>query len=198
MENEAEKRSEVSRILSQGGSGVPEELLAHVYRELQQLARAQMAREKAGHTLQPTALVHEAYLRLFGREPVAWKSRAHFYSAAAEAMRRILIDHARKKARLRRGGGRRRLPGSLLDLVQAENPEETLAVDEALRRLEDEDPEAARVVRLRFFAGLSVEETADVLGLSPRTVYREWSYAKAWLYDVLREDGGEESGPGGG
>ena len=176
MENEAENRSEVSRILARitgGETGISEELFTHVYRELRQLARSQMAREKVGHTLQPTALVHEAYLRLVGDEPLAWRNRAHFYGAAAEAMRRILIDHARKKAR-----------------VQTENPEETLAVDDALRRMEEEEPEAARIVRLRFFIGLSVEETAEILGLSLRTVYREWSYAKAWLYDALREDGG--------
>ncbi len=196
MSAEAEGHQEPSAVthllrrITEGEPGCTEELHTHVYRELKQLARAQMARERAGHTLQPTALVHEAYLKLFGHSDLAWANRAHFFTAAAEAMRRILIDHARKKARLRHGGGRRRLPASLLDLIQAENPEETLAVDDALRRLEEVDPEVARLVRLRFFAGLSVEETASVLGISPRTAYREWSYAKAWLHDDLKEDVG--------
>jgi RNA polymerase sigma factor (TIGR02999 family) len=145
-----------------------------------------MHRERAGHTLQATALVHEAFVRLLGDADVAWDSRGHFYVAAAEAMRRILIEHARSRGREKRGGGRQRVPLSVVDVpASADDPEQILAVDDALRRLEGEDPDAANVVRLRFYAGLGVEETARALGKSPRTVAREWAFARAWLMDEL-------------
>jgi RNA polymerase sigma factor (TIGR02999 family) len=182
--------SEVSRILSavgQGDAHAAERLLPLVYDELRQLAAARLAREKPGHTLQPTALVHEAYLRLVaaGDEP-AWEGRRHFFAAAAEAMRRILIDQSRRKKRVKRGGGRRRV-----DLDQIEVPadapgDDLLALDEALDGLAREAPQKAELVKLRFFAGLSVEEAAHCLGISRATADRYWAYARAWLYDRVR------------
>jgi RNA polymerase sigma factor (TIGR02999 family) len=160
-----------------------------VYDELRKMAGHRMAAERQDHTLEATALVHEAYLRLVGSADVRWANRAHFFHAAAEAMRRILVEHARAKHRLKRGGGRHRdLKGleSVADLVARSDPDEILAVDEAVRRLEAENPEAASVVRLRFYAGLTPEETAKATDLSPRTVYRHWAYARAWLYRALK------------
>jgi len=164
-------------------------LLPRVYQELRAIAGARMAGERKEHTLQATALVHEAYLRLIGGTDLVWADRAQFYQAAAEAMRRILIEHARRRGREKRGGDRQRLPMSILDLAAAEDSAEILAVEEAIRRLEGEDNEAGAVVRLRFFAGLSVEETARALGSSPRTVAREWAYARARLFQFLKEAG---------
>ena len=147
-----------------------------------------MQGERVGHTLQATALVHEAWLRLQKREGgVDSIPTASFYEAAGAAMRRILIEHARSKGRLKRGGDRNRAPIDVVDLADDHDPDEILAVEEAVRRLEDEDPDAARVVNLRFFAGLDVAETARALGISERTVSREWEYARAWLYRVLHE-----------
>jgi RNA polymerase sigma factor (TIGR02999 family) len=181
--------SAVTRILADlrgGSSRAAGELLPIVYDQLRALARQNMHRERAGHTLQATALVHEAFVRLLGDADVAWDSRGHFYVAAAEAMRRILIEHARSRGREKRGGGRQRVPLTVVDVpAPADDPEQILAVDDALRRLEGEDPDAANVVRLRFFAGLGVEETARALGKSPRTVAREWAFARAWLMDEL-------------
>jgi RNA polymerase sigma factor (TIGR02999 family) len=194
MANEVEGHpgpSEVTRLLrriTKGEAGTSDKLFDHVYGELRRLARAQMAREKPGHLLQSTALVHEAYLRLLSDLDVDWESRAHFYGAAAEAMRRILVEHARKRDALRRGGGRRRVP---LDEEEAETSRrlsEILAVDEALSRMQDGDARAAEIVRLRFFAGLSIDETALAMDLSPRTVRREWLYARARLYRDLRTE----------
>jgi RNA polymerase sigma factor (TIGR02999 family) len=136
-------------------------------------------------TLQATALVHEAYLRLVGDRDVEWANRAHFFAAAAQAMRRILIEHARAKRGPRRGGDRRRLPTDVLDLAMADDPEEILAFDEAISRLENEDADAARVVQLRFFAGLSIDETASAMGVSASTVKREWAFARAYLFRTL-------------
>ena len=160
------------------------ELLPLVYEELRRLARHRMAAENAGHTLQATALVHEAYLRLGGAD-AKFASRAHFFHLAAAAMQRILIEHARSRGRIKRGGEMRRLPGNVLDLAAAPDSEEILALDDALRRLEQESPQSAAVVRLRFFAGLSVEETAESLEISPRSVNREWTFARAWLFRCL-------------
>lgn len=164
-------------------------LLPLVYDELRALARAQLRHERPDHTLQPTALVHEAYLRLVGGNQPPWNDRQHFFRAAAEAMRRILIEHARKRRRAKRGGGLVRVELSGVDLGVEQDPDRLLALDDAFRRLEQQDPEAADVVRLRFFAGLSVEETAQATGLSERTVKREWAFARAWLYDALRDSG---------
>lgn len=185
-----EPHSDVTRILNDPSqtSGVPaEQLLDLVYAQLRRIAQQRMNEERADHTLTATALVHEAYMRLVGDQPVAWQGRGHFYAACAEAMRRILIEHARARARLKRGGdaeGRppRRIPISLLDLAAHEDPDEILMLDDAVRRLESEDPDIAAIVRLRFFAGLSVDDTAAALGVSPSTVDRDWAWARAWLH----------------
>lgn len=164
------------------------ELLEQVYEQLRGLAQLRLSQERPGHTLQATALVHEVYLRLARGNPGAFASRGQFFHAAAEAMRRILIEHARARGRQKRGGGAARLPlSNVLDLAQASDPSEILALDDAICRLEEQMPEAAAVVRLRFFAGLSVQETAEALGVSPRTVDREWTYARAWLFRQLAE-----------
>jgi RNA polymerase sigma factor (TIGR02999 family) len=182
--------SEVSRLLSAMGRGDPQaagRLLPLVYDELRRLAAARLAGEKPGHTLQATALVHEAYLRLIdaGSEPT-WENRRHFFAAAAEAMRRILIDHSRRKRRGKRGGGWRRLELESLELPAAARGEDLLALDEALDGLAQEAPLKAELVKLRFFAGLSVEEAAGCLGISRATADRYWAYARAWLYDRVR------------
>jgi RNA polymerase sigma-70 factor (ECF subfamily) len=158
-----------------------------IYRELRLLAGAQLRHERPDHTLQTTALVHEAYLRMLGGQTPSWNDRAHFFRAAAEAMRRILVDHARKHRRIKRGGDQVRVSLSGLKKGVTENLDQILALDQALRRLDQQDPRVADVVRLRFFAGLSVEETAKALEVSERTVKREWSVARAWLFDALRE-----------
>lgn len=170
-----------------GDQAAASELLPLVYEQLRRTAEADLQRERPDHTLSATALVHEAYLRLVGPREVAWANRGHFYAAAAEAMRRILIDHAR--ARGRRGGRHVRLEEcpDLASLAGA-GAEQILAVDEALGRLTEQDPEAAAMVRLRFYAGLSVDEAAAAMGLSPRTAARLWTYARAALYRDLRPD----------
>ena len=166
----------------------PADQLFHlVYQQLHNLARRRMSEEKNGHTLQATALVHEVYLRLAASNQAIWSDRTQFFFAAAEAMRRILIDHARARGNLKRGGDRRKLPQSVLDLASEEQIPEILALDEALLRLEQSSPTVAAVVRLRFFAGLSIDETAEALGISPRTVKREWTYARARLARDLAE-----------
>ena len=182
--------TDVTRMLNDASAGRREaagDLLPLVYQQLRAIAMKRMAEERSGHTLQATALVHEAYLRLVGNADLAWSSRGHFYFAAAEAMRRILIEHARKRGRLKRGGGHQRTPLSVVDLAAEPDPERIVSLDEAIQRLEKEDARTADVVRLRFFAGLGVEETARVLDVSTRTVMREWSYARAWLYRALEE-----------
>jgi RNA polymerase sigma factor (TIGR02999 family) len=160
-------------------------LLPLVYEELRVLARKRMSAERGEHTLDATALVHEAYLRLVGDEEMEWQSRRHFFGAAAEAMRRVLIDHARKVRSQKRGGDRARLSITAAELEHDDDPDRLLALDEALTGLEAEDARAAEVARLRFFAGLGVEETALAMDVSPRTVMREWSYARARLSELL-------------
>ena len=180
--------SQMTRLIEAARNGDPSaaaELLPLVYQELRHLARARMAQERAEHTLQATALVHEAYLRLVGNGEINWANRAHFFHAAAEAMRRILIEHARAKGGAQRGGGRRKLPLDVVDLAAEADPTQILALDEAISRLEQEDADAARVLRLRFYAGLSVEEVAKAIGASPRTVKRDWAYARAFLIQAL-------------
>jgi RNA polymerase sigma factor (TIGR02999 family) len=179
-----EASQEVSRILRAADEGEPIDmgaLLPLVYDKLRAIAAHRMASERKGHTLQATALVHEAYMRLVGAEPVGWACKAHFYAAAAEAMRRILIEHARKRRRMKRGGGLERVPLDVVDLASRECLEEIVSVDEAVRRLQIQDPRSAEVVKLRFYCGLTVEETAEVLGITDRTVRREWAVARAWL-----------------
>jgi RNA polymerase sigma factor (TIGR02999 family) len=162
------------------------DLLPLVYAELRVLAARRLARENPGHTLQPTALVHEAYLRLVGGNPdQQWDNRWHFFSAAAEAMRRILVDSARRKHSEKRGGGRQRVDLCKVDATDRLPAEEVLALEEALPQLEQEDPEAAKVVHLHFFAGLPIEQVAEVLGISRATAYRLWSYARAWLHCAI-------------
>jgi RNA polymerase sigma factor (TIGR02999 family) len=179
---------DITGILEKAGGGDPhaaEDLLPLVYQQLRAAAQKQMARERGDHTLQATALVHEAYVRLVGPHDVPWENRAHFYVAAAEAMRRVLIEHARKRGRAKRGGGRQRIPLTGEELAEDPNLEEIMSVDAAIRRLEEQDGRMARIVRLRFFAGLGVKETAAALGISDRTVRREWALARAWLHREL-------------
>ena len=176
--------SDVTRILtaiSDGDRQAAEQLLPLVYQELRQLAARRLAREKPGQTLQATALVHEAYLRLVGASDVQWDGQGHFFAAAAEAMRRILVENARKKQQLKRGGEFDRVHLGDAELALEGPSENILAVDEALDHLEKVDKVAADLVRLRFFAGLSVEQAATMLGVSPRTADRYWAYARAWL-----------------
>jgi RNA polymerase sigma factor (TIGR02999 family) len=164
-----------------GGDGhALERLIPLVYSELRRLAASYLRRERADHTLQPTALVHEAYLRLVDQKRVDWQSRAHFFGIAAQMMRRVLVDHARRRQAAKRGSRTYRI-SIAEDLPGAERDPELLSLDEALRGLEALDPRQARVVELRFFGGLSVEETAELLGVSPATVKREWQTARAWL-----------------
>ena len=183
--------SEISRVLAdvrrKDKKTAVGKLFPLVYRELRMLARAQLRHERPDHTLQTTALVNEAYVRMLGGQEVPWSDRGHFFRTAAEAMRRILIEHARKRGRVKRGGDRVRVSLNGLDLGSGKDPDVVLALDEALRRLEEQDARVVDVVRLRFFAGLSVEETANALGVSERTVKREWSFARAWLFDALRD-----------
>lgn len=173
--------TELTLAAADGDARAGEDLLPLVYDELRRLARARMAREPAGHTLTPTALVHEAYLRLVDGEAGGWNGRRHFFGAAARAMRRILVERARRVARERHGGRLRRVTLEDGRTPHAPPPEEVLAVTEALDRLAERDAEMAQVVELRYFAGLTVEEVAELLGTSTRSVYRTWSAAKAWL-----------------
>jgi RNA polymerase sigma factor (TIGR02999 family) len=187
---------DVTRLLEHLPRGRPEdleELSGAVYTELRGLAARQMAGERDGHTLQATALVNEAYLRLVGDPDLAWESRRHFFAAAAQAMRRILVEHARRRGRDKRGGDWRRLSLEGLELAADSDSSGFLALDEALERLEKVDGRAAEIVRLRFYAGLDVDQAALATGLSRRTVLREWAYAKAWLYDALENDRPGES-----
>ena len=168
-----------------------ERLVPLLYKDLNALARAQLRNERPGHTLQTADLVHETYLRIAGPGAGDWYGRRHFFSAAAEAMRRILIEHARRRLAMKRGGEQRRVSLSDVNevsIASEENPEDLLALDDAIRRLDEQDPRAAEIVRLRFFAGLSVEETANALEISERTVKREWAVARAWLFDALRDE----------
>jgi RNA polymerase sigma-70 factor (ECF subfamily) len=164
------------------------ELLSVVYQQLRQIAQQRMGNERADHTLQATALVHEVFIKLVGDNDISWESRGHFFSAAAQAMRRILIDHARKNNALKRGGEFKKIPMSVVDLAANTDPQQVIALDEAMDRLEQEDPRAASIVRLRFYAGLDVAETADALGLSERTVMRDWAFARAKLFQELTDN----------
>ena len=187
--NSEKNCEDATRLLvaaSSGDKAAADQLLPLVYSQLRKAAQRDLANEAAGHTLSATALVHEAYLKLVGPRELPWSNRAHFYSAAAEAMRRLLLDHAR--SRRQRSDKTLRLT-AIPDVaaLAAAGSEEILAVDEALGRLEGQDPQAAALVRLRFYAGLGVEEAAQVLGLSPRTAARLWTYARAVLYRDLSE-----------
>jgi RNA polymerase sigma factor (TIGR02999 family) len=191
---ESDKTSDISDVthiltaIEQGDPNAADKLLPLVYEELRKLAAHRMANEVAGHTLQPTALVHEAWMRLVGKENPKFANRAHFFAAAAEAMRRILIDHARRKHRARRGGGRTRVELQDVDAVAESEADELLALDEALTQLAAADARRAELVRLRYFAGLTLEQAADLLGISRATADRHWAFARAWLYDAMTRD----------
>jgi RNA polymerase sigma factor (TIGR02999 family) len=190
--------SEVTQLLAaikQGDSQATADLFPLVYDELRRLARAQMAKERAEHTLQPTALVNEAYLRLVGDACTAWDSQGHFFAAAAEAMRRILIEHARAKKAAKRGGDRERveLHEELLP-ISIHNADELLALDEALSKLTDVHPDKADLVKLLYFAGLNLEQAAAAQGISRTTAYRHWQFARAWLYDAMGGNNGQKLG----
>jgi RNA polymerase sigma factor (TIGR02999 family) len=185
----SEGPGEVTRLLGQlraGKKDAAEELTPLIYQELHKLAAACMRRERIGHTLQATALVNEAYMRLLGQDNVEWQNRSHFYGIAAQIMRRVLLDYARKHQAAKRGGPAKvRIDEALL--VTEQQLDVVLAVDESLKRLEQIDARQARVVELRFFAGLDVEQTASVIGISTATVKREWQFAKAWLQREMGE-----------
>ncbi len=193
--------SDVTQILSaieQGDPHAAEQLLPLVYGELRKLAAQKLAQEKPGQTLEATALVHEAYIRLVtppkspasqeGEGGVSWDSRGHFFAAAAEAMRRILLNRARDRKRLKRGGDRQRIDLDKIELGLESNDDQLIALDEALEKLTVEDRLSAQLVKLRFFAGLTLREAAESLGIAQRTAERQWAYARAWLYNQLRRD----------
>jgi RNA polymerase sigma factor (TIGR02999 family) len=183
---------EVTQILDAIGRGEPQaagQLLPLVYDELRRLAAARMASEVPGQTLDATALVHEAYLRLVGSNPDRpWDGQGHFFAAAAEAMRRILIENARRKRRLRHGGDAARHDLDPAQITAPDPPDELLAIDEALEKLAQADPQAAELVKLRYFAGLPIPRVAELLGLSPRSADRLWAYARAWLRRAIQAD----------
>jgi len=177
----------VMQAVGRGEKQASEELLPLVYEELRRLAAIRMAREAAGQTLQPTALVHEAWVRLVEDKSRAWENRAHFFGAASEAMRRILIERARRKSRRKHGGGNDRVNLDDLDVAEELPDDKILLVDEALERLKTEDPDTAKVVVLKFFGGLTNEEIVEITGTSDRTVRRQWNFAKAWLFNSIRK-----------
>jgi RNA polymerase sigma factor (TIGR02999 family) len=193
-------RSDVTQVLhaiEAGDSAAADSLLPLVYDELRDLANTRLAREQPGQTLQATALVHEAYLRLLGpqkSDAIQWNGRGHFFAAAAQAMRRILIDRAREKGSAKRGGSWQRLPTDLTRIALDDVPTELIELDQALTRMRDEEPEKASLVELRFFAGLTMEQAAAVLGISPATAGRYWGFARSWLYDEMQREQGRSAG----
>ena len=179
--------TQMLRAASAGNAKAADELLPLVYAELRKLAQARMAKTPPGNTLQPTALVHEAYLRLVGRDDPSWHSRGHFFGAAAQAMRQILVEQARRKASIKRGGDRQRVDLDAVEPAIEPPSEDILALDEALRRLEQEDPRKAKIIMLHYFAGLTLRETAAALGVSVPTVERDWRFTRTYLYTVLKD-----------
>jgi RNA polymerase sigma factor (TIGR02999 family) len=185
---DAGQPGQVTRLLrdvTSGRPGAEDDFLDLVYAQLRAIAQQRMMGERPGHTLQATALVHEAYLRVIGPHDIPWDDRVQFFRGAAVAMRRLLVEHARSRGRVKRGGDRRRVVLNVLDLADEQDHDHVLALDGAIERLEKVDSQAAEVVRLRFFAGLSVEQTSQVLGASERTVKRDWAFARAWLHQAL-------------
>ena len=183
-------RGELTRMLQdlgRGGERSADELLPLVYEELRTLARAKMAQERPGQTLQATSLVHEAWMRLVGTTDPGWNGRGHFFGAAALAMRRILVEQARRKKRIKHGGEHERVELEGVELELDEPQADVLAIEEAVRKLEKSDPRKGRIVNLRYFAGLTAQETADALGVSLGTVEREWRFIKAWLQTELAD-----------
>jgi len=194
MTTHSSQRQEVTQLLVEwrgGDNGALEKLFPLVEPELHRLAHHYMSRERAGHTLQTTAILNEAYLRLVGDTKPRWQNRTHFVAAAAQLMRRIMVDHARERRALKRGGGALKVTLDETALVTETRSEELLALDEALEKLTTQDPRKSQIVELRYFGGLTVGETAEFLNLSPRSVEREWTMAKAWLYRAIS---GEETG----
>jgi RNA polymerase sigma factor (TIGR02999 family) len=181
--------NEITQILlsAQGDGCDSDELLPLVYNDLRRMAASRMANESAGQTLQPTALVHEAWMRMFGKGDRRWQNRGHFFGEAAEAMRRILIERARRKSRLKHGHGWVRLDIDGLPLAEATADDKVLLINEALEHLEAEDPERAKVVVMKFFGGMTNQEVAKFLGVTERTVERQWAFAKAWLFQKIQE-----------
>jgi RNA polymerase sigma factor (TIGR02999 family) len=181
----------MTRLLNAAGAGDPRaaaSLMPLVYEQLRELAKQKMRQERPDQTLQATALVHEAYVRLVDVTSVQnWDSRWHFFAAAAEAMRRILVDGARSRARLKRGGGMKRVDLDPAELTIAEPPADLIALDDALAKLAEKHPEKAQLVKLRYFAGLTIEETAHALGIGTSTAHRHWTYARAWLYEQMAD-----------
>jgi RNA polymerase sigma factor (TIGR02999 family) len=178
--------TQVLQAIGRGEGEAADELLPLVYEELRRLAVMRMAREAPNQTLQPTALVHEAWLRLVADGDRSWENRAHFFGAAAEAMRRILIENARRKSRLKRGGGLMRLNIDSIELAEVTPDDKILLINEALEKLQTEDPDRARIVVMKFFGGLTNQEVAGSLGVTERTVERQWAYAKAWIFQCIR------------
>jgi RNA polymerase sigma factor (TIGR02999 family) len=191
----SEVQPDLTQMLQANNSGVAvsQEFLPLVYKQLRELAAARMAREMEGQTLQPTALVHEAWLRLQSNSSPVWRNRAHFFGAASEAMRRILIERARRKLRLKRGNRAEHISIENVDVAQTEPDERILLIDEALTHLKTADPELARIVTLKFFGGLTNAEVAEALGVTERTIYNKWTFAKAWLLKNIREERNSES-----
>jgi len=191
--------SDVTRILAaveQGDSHAAKQLLPLVYQELRKLATQRLANEKPGQTLQATALVHEAYLRLVDdKQAQRWNSRGHFFAAAAEAMRQILVQNARRKSRVKHGGGRSRIEVDDLEIAAPERSEDLLALDEALTQLAAADPQAAELVKLRYFAGCTIPQAAEFLGVSPRKADFLWAYARTWLFQKLQGEGDASTPP---
>src|SRR5437016_3664410 len=182
---------EVTQLLiewSNGDKAALDKLMPLIYDELRRLAHHYMSREHSGHTLQTTAVVNEAYLRLINRKGVHWQNRAHFFAIAAQLMRSILVDHARSHAYAKRGGGARKIALDDAMVISQQRAAEVVALDDALKRLAEIDPLQSRLVEMKFFGGLTIEETGEVLGLSPATIKREWSTAKAWLYHELSKN----------
>jgi RNA polymerase sigma factor (TIGR02999 family) len=186
-----EADQEISRLLDRWGDGDYEaaaEVFPLVYDELHKIARAIFGRERKDHTLQTTAIIHEAYLKVSKGRPIRWESRLHFFRAMARVMRRVLVDHARGHECAKRGGGRVKVGLEILDDFQSGPSQELFALDEALTKFSSIDPEGAEVVELRFFGGYSIEETAELVGVSPSTVVRQWRAARAWLFHELSKD----------
>ena len=189
---------EITRLLSdwsRGDKSALDKLTPLVYAELRQIARRQMSKERPGHTLQATALVNEAYLKIAGQDNFEWQSRAHFFAVCAQVMRHLLIDHARTHARDKRGGGAIQVSLDEAAMMAGGQAADFLALNEALSDLEAADPQKGRIVELRYFTGMGIDETAEVLKISPATVRREWRRAKAWLYRALAEGGSDETRP---
>ena len=190
--------SEVTQLLADWGKGdrsALDKLFPLVHSELRRIAQRQMNQERGGHTLQATALVNEAYLKLVGQQGFEWHNRAHFFAVCAQVMRHILIDHARAHARDKRGGGAIQVSLNDVAVLADDQAAHLVALDEALRLLENLDPQKGRIVELRYFGGMSIEETAEVLNISPRTVRREWQRSKAWLYRMISEGTEDETRP---